>query len=177
MKKEKLREVPIKNYIILGVVTIVTCLLLYYFYMWCDVYNETKLNRPILDKYMNMINYNEIDNFIVENPDSIIYVSVLEDTEIREFEKKLKNSFKNKEILRDLLYLDLTEELKSREMNTEIKQKYVFNSINMSDVPCLLVISNGELKYIYSLRDNGNDIDRFVAFINGISFKDSDING
>ena len=56
-----------------------------------------------LDKYMSVINYNELDNYIVENPDTIIYVSVLEDEKIRGFEKKLKIKYKNKLVFDKLL--------------------------------------------------------------------------
>ena len=85
--KEELRKVPVKNYIILGIVITVTMLVLYYFYMWVDVYKESKINIPIMDKYMTVINYNELDNYLVENPNTILYVSVLDNEEIRTFEK------------------------------------------------------------------------------------------
>ena len=103
MSKSELRKIPMKNYIILGVVILVTMLILYYFYMWVDVYKESKINIPIMDKYMNVINYNELDNYIVENPDTIVYVSVLEDENIREFEKKFKIKYKNNQINNELL--------------------------------------------------------------------------
>ena len=74
MNKDNLRVIPIKNYLILGIVIIVTLLLLYYFYMWIDAYNETKLNKPILDKYLEVINYNELDDYLIENQDTIIYI-------------------------------------------------------------------------------------------------------
>ena len=91
MKKDELRVIPIKNYIILGIVLLVSFLILYYLYLWHESYNESKLNVPILDKYMDVINYNELSDYLVENPDSIIYVSVLENSDIRSFEKKLKS--------------------------------------------------------------------------------------
>ena len=94
MKKVELRVVPKKNYLILGIILIVSFLLVYYLYMWVDVYNESKLNKPILDKYMEVINYNELDNYLVESPNAIIYVSVLENTEIRDFERKFKSILK-----------------------------------------------------------------------------------
>ena len=64
MKKDELRKVPVKNYVILGVVIVVTVLILYYFYLWVDVYKESKINIPIMDKYMTVINYNEFGNII-----------------------------------------------------------------------------------------------------------------
>ena len=70
--------------------------------MWVDVYKESKINIPILDKYMTVINYNELDNYIVENPNTIVYVSILEDENIRKFITtfgKIDNENNPKEIL------------------------------------------------------------------------------
>ena len=168
MKREAFREIPVKNYIILGVVLFITMLILYYFYCWVDVYKESKINIPIMDKYMSVINYNELDNYIVENPDTIIYVSVLEDEKIRGFEKEFKNKYKNKEIENELLYMNITDDIKDMDNRDEMVSKYSINSLDMTDVPSLLVFNNGELSSIYSVRDNDYDIDRFVLYINNI---------
>lgn len=174
MKNEKLRVIPMKNYIILGIVILVTLCLLYYFYMWFDAYNETRLNKPILNKYMEVINYNEIDNYIVENPNTIIYVSVLENEDIRNFEKKLKNSYKDNDIDEEILYLDMTEDIKNKDILQEIEYKYSLNSLSMKDVPCVIVFKNGNIDTIYSIRDNDYNIDKFERFIVSIMFDGGD---
>ena len=177
MKEEK-RIVPLKNYVILGIIIVVTLLLLHYFYMWFDAYNETKLNRPILDKYMEVINYNELDNYLIENPNTIIYVSVLEDSEIRNFEKKLKELFKNGEIQSDILYLDITEDIKNTKIKNEIRNKYSINSVSILDVPAIMVVDNGEVKSINTISSVNYDLDRIKALINGVVFSEEDeING
>ena len=168
MKKDELRKIPVKNYIILGVVIVVTMLILYYFYMWVDVYKESKINIPIMDKYMTVINYNELDNYVVENPDTIVYVSVLENDEIREFEKKFKNKYKNDLIDNDVLYMNVTDDIKDKSLKDGMVSKYVINGLNITDVPCVLVFKNGILKSIYSVKDNDYDIDRFTIYINNI---------
>ena len=174
MKSKELRVIPKKNYIILGIVIIVTLCLLYYFYMWFDAYNETRLNKPILNKYMEIINYNEIDNYIVENPNTVIYVSVLENESIRNFEKKVKNSFRDNDIDIEILYLDMTENIKDKEVLQEIEYKYSLNSLSMKDIPCVIIFENGRLDTIYSIQDNDYDIDKFLRFVNNIVFDGGD---
>lgn len=168
MNNKMIREIPVKNYIILGVVIFVTMLILYYFYMWVDVYKESKINIPIMDKYMMVINYNELDNYLVENPNTIVYVSVLEDERIRDFEKKLKVKYKNDEIDNDILYLNITDEIVNKNIKNEMINKYYLNSLNMTDVPCVLVFNKGILNSVYSVSDNNYDIERFVIYINNI---------
>ena len=168
------REIPKKNYVVLGIVLIGTFLLMYYFYMWYDAYLETKLGKPILDKYMEVINYNELDNYLVENNNAIIYVSYLEDTEIRDFEKQLKSLLKRHEIDRDVLYMDVTD---NKKIVDTIISKYSNNSFNY-DIPVILVIENGKLKDIYSIKDNGYDITSVKLFIESIKFLEEDeLNG
>ena len=89
MKKEK--EIPLKNYILLSIVLILTIVVVIYFFLWKNTYEKSKLQTPILDDYLLVINYNELNNYLVENKDAIIYVSKLNDESIRLFENKFKN--------------------------------------------------------------------------------------
>ena len=174
MDKE-LRKVPTKNYIILGVVIVITMLLLYYFCMWVDVYKESKINIPIMDKYMSVINYNELDNYIVENPNTMVYVSILEDENIREFEKKLKSKYKSNVIDNDILYMNITMELKDSNLSKEIKNKYSLGSFNGDNVPYVLVFNNGVLNSVYNIKDNDYDIDKFIVYVNNIELESDEI--
>ena len=175
MKKDELRKVPAKNYIILGVVIVVTMFILYYFYMWVDVYKESKVNIPIMDKYMSVINYNELDNYIVENPNTIVYVSVLEDDSIRKFEKELKNNYKNNLITNEVLYMNITDNIENKEVRNEMVTKYSLNDLSITDVPCVMVFSDGMLKSVYSVSDNDYDIERFTIYINNLNVESDGI--
>ena len=174
MSKSELRKIPIKNYIILGIVIIFTIFILYYFYMWVDVYKESKINIPIMDKYMSVINYNELDNFIVENPNSIVYVSVLENEDIREFEKKFKVKYKNNQINNEVLYMNITSDIVDSNLKKEMIDKYSVNSLNITSVPLIMVFEDGKLSSIYSISDNNYDIDKVVVYINDIVLESDD---
>ena len=164
-----------KNYIILGVVIIFTMLILYYFYMWVDVYKESKINIPIMDKYMTVINYNELDNYVVENPNTIVYVSVLEDDKIRGFEKQFKNKYRNNEIENDVLYMNITDDIRNTNIKEDMDDRYVLNDLSITDVPCVLVFNDGLLKSIYSVSDNNYDIERFTIYLNNIDMESDGI--
>lgn len=169
--KENLRVIPKKNYLILGIVLVVTFLLLYYFYMWVSVYNESKINRPILDRYMDVINYNELDNYLVENPDCIIYVSVLENMEIRDFEKDFKNVLKNNDINKEILYMDVTNDINNMEISNLLNDKY---SINKESLPYVIVFENGLKKSLYSIYENDMSVDRMINFVNNVRLNDGE---
>ena len=176
--KEDLRVVPKKNYLILGIIILVTLFVLYYFYMWIDAYNETKLNRPIMNRYMEVINYNELGNYLVENPNTIVYVSVLEDEQIRNFEKQFKSAYKKDEIDKEILYLNITDEIKDNNIKSEMKNKYRLNYTDMTNVPSIIVFDGDNIVNIYSIKDNNYDIDRLKLFLNSINFNNGDeLNG
>lgn len=170
-----LRKVPVKNYIILGVLIILTLFILYYFYLWVDVYKESKINIPIMDRYMSVINYNELDNYVVENPNTILYVSVLEDEKIREFEKLLKLKYRDNYINNEMLYMDITNEIKDKDVYDEMVSKYSLNELDIADLPCVMVFKNAKLKSIYSASQNDYDVDRFVIYVNNIVLESEDI--
>ena len=175
MKVDGVRKIKTKNYIILGIIILVTLLILYYFYIWVDAYKESKMNIPIMDKYMEVINYNELDNYIVENPNSIIYVSVLENEKIRNFEKEFKNKYKNHQVNDGLLYMNITDEVNNKNTLDDMVESHSLNSLNITDVPCVLVFNDGELRSIYSVEDNDYNIDRFLIYVNNVLLESDDI--
>ncbi|MGN1357979.1 MAG: DUF6568 family protein [Bacilli bacterium] len=173
--KEELRVIPKKNYIILGIVILVSLLIIYYFYMWVSAYKDAKENVSVLDNYMNVINYNELDNYIVENPDSIIYVSVVDDIEINKFDKKLANSIKNNDFNKDVLYMNITETIKDTSIKREMIEKYSLKYADITDVPNIIVFEDGKLISIYNIKDNGYSVSKAVEFVNNIKFGDGEI--
>ena len=161
MKKEK--NIPLKNYIILAVVLILSIILVIYFYMWYNAYEESKLNTMIMDKYLQVINYNELNNYLVENKDAVIYSSVLEDQKIRHFEKKFKNIIIKNSLNNDILYLDLTEELKDKNITKDIKETY--NNQDIANTPSIMIFKDGNLYSIYNIKDNNYNINNLVDYL------------
>lgn len=154
MKKEK--EIPFKNYIILAVILIFTILLVVYLFNWQSIYQKNKLQESILDKYLMVINYNELDDYLVENKEAIVYVSVLNDEKIRMFENKFKNLIIKNDLNNKVLYLNLTNE------SVEINKKYLSN---LSEVPTLIIFDEGKVVESYSIKDNNYDIKAFERFL------------
>ena len=93
--------------------------------MWYSAYEENRLNTPIMDKHLTVINYNELENFLIENKEAVIYVSVLENEEIRKFEKNFKNIINHYSLNNNLLYLDLSSESKDNKTYKNIKHLYI----------------------------------------------------
>ena len=153
MKKEK--EIPLKNYILLSIVLILTIVVVIYFFLWKNTYEKSMLQIPILDDYLLVINYNELNNYLVENKDAIIYVSKLNDESIRLFENKFKNIINKNNLNNKILYLDLTEELKENNIVKEINKKY---GKEMTEVPTIVIIKDGKISSSYNIKENKYNI-------------------
>ena len=136
MKKE--REIAFKNYIILALVLIITIIGVIYIFMWYSSKEKSKLELPILDDYIMPINYNELNDYIVENKDAVIYTSVLNDVNIRLFENKFKNVIVKNNLNSSILYLDLTDEIKDNNVLLKMEKKYG----TKVDIPSVMVFRN-----------------------------------
>ena len=165
MKKNNGREIPLKNYIILGLVILLTLGLVYYFYLWYITYEESKLNETIMDRYLEVINYNELNDYIVENRNAMIYTSVLEDNNIRKFEIKFKNIVVKNALKDKILYMDMTDIFKDKIKYTELRNSYQINNYNITNVPCILVFKDAKLVDIYSIKDNDYNTEDVLNYI------------
>lgn len=153
MKKEK--EIPLKNYILLSIVLILTIVVVINLFLWKNTYEKSKLQTPILDDYLLVINYNELNNYLVENKDAIIYISKLNNENIRLFENKFKNIINKNNLNNKILYLDLTEELKENNIVKEINKKY---GKEMTEVPTIVIIKDGKISSSYNIKENNYNI-------------------
>ena len=164
-KKDKLREVPLKNYVYLFLILLGSFLLLIYIYTWYETYNENKLNTSIMNEYLTVINYNELNNYITENKDAIIYVSVLGDEDINRFEKKFKNEILENNLKNSILYLNLTDENRTQAKNKlQIEEEF----------PYFVVYTNGQITDTYSIAENGYSTNKTIKYLNRIGADELD---
>lgn len=158
------RKIPLKNYILLAVTLIITIILVIYFYMWKQTYDNTKINTMLMDKYIQKINYNELNDYLVENKNTVIYSSVLGNTKTKNFEEKLTKVIEENSLSNSLLYLDLTEELKNKQIKKEILEKYPELNNNIK-APLIIVFNNEKITSIYNIKDNNYNIDKLIEYL------------
>ena len=158
MKEEK--NIPFKNYVFLAIILIISIIIVIYFYMWHDEFYSNKVNTLIMDKYLNIINYNELDTYLVENKSVIIYVSFLQDDKTRYFEKNFIKVVEEYSLNSKILYLDLTEQYNNKKLYYSIADKY-----NLLDMPCIIIFNDGIVRDVYSIEDRNYDINLLVSYL------------
>lgn len=165
LKEEKLRNIPTKNYIYLFLILLGSVLFLIYVYTWYNTYNQNKLNTSIMNEYLTVINYNELDNYISENQNAVIYVSILGNEEINRFEKSFKNTIVDNNLRNNILYLDLTNEDR---VNATEKLKIDQN------FPYIVVYTSGTITDTYSIVKNDYSSKKIEKYLNRIGATEND---
>lgn len=136
------KEIPLKNYIYLVLIVFLTLGILYYLYLWSIEYRKEVKNESIISNYLQVINYNEIKNYIVENDNVCLYISS-KNVNLKEFEKDLKNMIEKYDLKRKILYLDITDNISG--------EKYNIGDTNLTGVPKFIYLVDGELSSSYDI--------------------------
>lgn len=155
----KKKDIPKKNYFILGIILIISCILVYYINTWYSLYQYEKRGSSPITTYMEIINYNEVENYIAENSDAIIYVSKSNNLKIIKFEEDNEKLFKKLELNYNILYMD------AKDVNKDLKIKY-----NVNEYPTILFFKNKRLvnKYVLELDNiNYSDMKSIIDYSNG----------
>ena len=153
MKKEKV--IPKKNYIKFSLICIITLLAVFYANTWYKNYQINKLNNTYIKDKINAINYDELDTYLIENPNLIVYVGENNNQECYEFEKYLYKIIKKNDLIDDTIFLDLSNNYSITLLNN-IQQKYYSKDLktDLNNIPALLVIQNKEIKDILIKEEN-----------------------
>ncbi len=165
VKKDETKAIPMKNYIYLLIILLISILLLIYIYTWYKNYKENQLNTGIMNNYLTVINYNELDDYIIENKDAIIYVSILGNKEINKFEEKFKNNIIKENLKNAILYLDLTNEnIPSAVKKLQIDEEF----------PYLVVYTNGKITDTYNIKEANYNTKKTIKYLNRIGAGEDD---
>lgn len=141
------REIPKKNYIIVSVIALIVAILVLYL---AKLYTNININKnnSIMSNYLFNVTTKELDNYLLENPNIIVYWSDSEDVSNNNFEKKLKKYIIRNDLQKNFVFVN-TNGITSEESDA-IADKYLTNelkskNINLEIVPNLLIIEEGKI--------------------------------
>lgn len=152
------KNIPRRNYLYLLLIFLITVGVVYYLYLWFVTYKEVKFSSNLI-KYFQVINYNELEEYIIENEDVFIYVSSLTDDEIN-YEKQLEKKLRLYALKNKVLYLDITNNIDNN--------KYSINNVNFFATPMILYFSNGELISSYNIKNSNFNADKTIKYLESI---------
>ena len=152
-----MKQVPKKNYIYVVILIVVTFILVL---SLSNIYTSKNKLTTDFYQYSNIITSNEFENFIFENPDSIIYISDKYDLKYAKFENDLKNIIDALNIKNNFVYMD--KEYLSSEFINKLKTKYNV-SLQYDKKPIVLFIVNKEIIKVIDV-DVNTDATTFIDY-------------
>ena len=158
--------IPIKNYIKIAVLFIVVILVSF---MAANVYTRNKAHIrtiPILRGHVYEIStVAELGDYIVENDNAIIYVGAASDDNCRKIEEELINLLKKKGLIKDVVYLNVSQFEDMDGFYSEFNEKYG-SKMNLTAYPAFIVFKDGKVLDMVSKSNNQDlqlsDIDLLI---------------
>lgn len=155
-----MRKVPTKNYII--VLLLALCTFFLAFVLTKFYYELKKIRMEIHTDFASDILENELDNYIVENHDVMIYVTNSQTLDM-ETNKKLKSVIENGDYRNDIIHFDLTKSTKT--MN-DIFQKYNIKNYDLLE-NSVLIVKNEKIVNIIDLTRSKSYIKNHIVYYYG----------
>jgi len=142
----KERKIPVKNYVIYGVIVVVTLLAVFYLNEWYKAYKISELNNSYIAKHVQELNYDEFNNYVQENPNGIVYIGITDSEECLNFEKKLYQVIKSNDLIEDMVFLNLTEISNQSNYLSRVQTDYYNSGVStpLTNVPSVAIMRNGK---------------------------------
>lgn len=153
MKKEEKKIIPLKNYISVIILFVVTFTIVLGLRAWYRTYKEYNLTIPILSGKLQEITLNEFDDFITEHDDFFVYIGIVSNKDCRTVENSLINVLEKRNIKNNTIYLNMTNKSKEKLNNKLATYGYKENNINY---PIFLIIRDKKIIEVVSTANIGN---------------------
>lgn len=140
---DKNKKIPIKNYIMLGLITIIVLILTLYINAWIKTYKENKISVSPFSETTEEVNINEIGLTLSEMNEVILYVGYTNDKNIYEMEEKLLKYIKKHNLIDKFIYVNATEYKNNEEYLNILKNTFESKKEEIKDIPILIYVKNG----------------------------------
>lgn len=153
------KKIPTKNYIILGIIVIVTFLLIFYIRGWYLAYQQDRLTTPIINNYISELKFDEFKNYAQDNQNFMVYVGSTDCQTCRDFEVDFAKYIQNHSFKHDIVYLNLTDKLQENAKFLETVQDTFIGNPKLKSgnetVPTIYQFEDGKIKDVVRPRSDG----------------------
>lgn len=165
----KRKVVPVKNYILLGLLALVTVIGVFYLAKWYRTNKEYQINNTLMKGVISEVKSEELENYLSENPNILIYFTSSSNQDIKGFEKSLKKKISKEDLTKEIVYLDL-DTIQDTNFYATFKKNYFdenlkAKNVELLSIPNLLIIRDGEvidILYKRNMQINMSDVTQFL---------------
>ncbi len=138
------KEIPIKNYIILGIIFLLGIIIALYFCDWYKVYDNYQRQTPIIRGTLSEITTAEVEHYVLENPTATFYMCTADESICRNFEKDFKKYVEKESLTDKIIYVNLTD-TDVNSFVTEFNNKYNYKIKLTNNYPALVTFDDGHI--------------------------------
>ena len=152
--EEPERVIKLKNYIILIAFFLLTFIVVLMLRSQYISYREYQLTIPVLKDKLNEVTIAELDTYLIENTDAIIYIEVSEDENSREVAEYLYEVVKKRDLTERVVYLNISSVENKDEFFNNFNEKYCEEGKELSHYPALVLFYEGKVESFVSRTDS-----------------------
>lgn len=167
-KEEKKKEIPLQNYVILGVIIIITLLGVLYLCSWYRQYQDNKINKPVITNVLREVQFNNLDTVLTERDMLIMYMCTTDENICRSFEKKFSEYIKDNNLTEEIVYLNLGYSSDENNLLDTVYNTYKSDTLvkKIYEYPTLVIFNQGEIVDVLSSNSkNKITIDQVSEFL------------
>lgn len=159
------RKIPTRNYVILICMFLLVFAFIYYLYSWYVVYIDYQKDIPVIGDMLPQINTEEMNHYVQDSSETIVYLCTASDTECRNFERNLKKLIEEKSLEDKIAYVNLNG-MDKRAFTDDFNNQYSYKKQLKNNYPAFVAFSGGEVVDILQGKEDRKikikDVERFI---------------
>lgn len=136
--------IPIRNYFVVFGLFVLLILLTYYLIAWYETKQNYQTN-DFFDKFLSVITVRELDNYLTDNPDIIIYLTNSYDKTNDIFETEFKQYITENNLKKEFIYIDNRKNKDYSDIEEYLSEDLKNKNIGINDRTNLLIIRDGKI--------------------------------
>ena len=140
----KENKIPVKNYFILAFIFLIGIGLTIYFCKWYEVIDTEKKQTPVIRGVIPEISSQELDNFVLENPTTVLYLCTSDNMKCRNFEKDFKKYIIKESMENYIVYVNLTN-INQVKFVKDFNNNYEYKTKLTPNYPALIYFNDGKI--------------------------------
>ena len=150
-----MRKIPKKNYFIFLGLVVVTIVLTLYLGKWYKTTTEYKNNISPLASSIKKITIDELDSYLLDNPDALVYIT--DNDKNYDYEKELKKIIETYDLENYIVYLEINDSDYQKITN------YYYNS--KLEINNLVIFDDNKIKYFVAHDESDLTSDNTIDFL------------
>lgn len=147
MSEKKEKRNYVKNYFILLVVFVVCIAFVFYLKEQYEVYEKYKKEIPVIGDTLSNITREDVEHYVVDNSNVILYLCTASDESCRSFEKSFKRYVEKKELTDEIVYLNLSD-ADNNDFVNYFNERFNYKTKLKGIYPAFVVFSDGNVEAI-----------------------------